>query len=148
MFLLSGSSNCIVSYLHLSPCRIVSSVDEEMSPIILFTPGAWQTLRTQYLLNDDQDPFPQEPGLCCGHVAPSILESFPGGCGVNVLESDEKEARANHWLQRTTYLYFQLTSKSGETEGGDGVMFSVLFFFFSQTRITLLKGLFWGVYLD
>lgn len=30
---------------------------------------------------------------------------------MNVLESDEKEARANHWLQRTTYLYFQLTSK-------------------------------------
>lgn len=147
MFLLSDSSNCIVSYLHLSPCRIVSSVDEEMSPIILFTPGAWQTLHTQYLLNDDQDPFPKEPGLCYGHVAPSILESFPGGCGVNVLESDEKEARANHWLQRMTYLYFQLTSKVlwGANLGRlREVMGSCSQFFFSQTRISLL----WGVYLD
>lgn len=80
---------------------------------------------------------------CC----PLYSGVFPwGGCGVNVLESDEKEARANHWLQRMTYLYFQLTSKVlwGANLGRlREVMGSCSQFFFPKQGYLCFGGFIW-----
>lgn len=95
----------------------------------------WRVIRTHSL---------EEPGLCHGHAAPSTPESFPGGCWMNVHESDERRPEEDRGRQT---LIFHLAARSYGVPiwGGRGRWWDyALSVLSSQTRITLMKVWFGG----